>query len=122
MADEAIARGFSSIAQCYVDTTPQAQRLLALADVRPGEHVLDAGCGPATVTLLAANMVGAEGRVIGVDLADEMLARAREAVAGRANVEIHRMDVLALDFADAAFDAVVANSVLQFSGARSLTE
>jgi len=122
MADEAMARGFSRIAPDYVDTTPQARRLLALTDLRPDEHVLDVGCGPGTATLLAAEAVGASGHVVGVDVAEEMLSRARAATAGRANVEIHRMDAVALDFADATFDAVVANSVVQFSGPRSLAE
>jgi O-methyltransferase / aklanonic acid methyltransferase len=117
-----VARGFSAMAADYVDTTPQALRLVALADLRPGERVLDAGCGPGTVTVAAADRVGPEGRVIGVDLAEAMLARARAAVAGRTNVEIRAMDVTALDLPDGSIDAVVANSVLQFSGPASLPE
>jgi SAM-dependent methyltransferase len=107
-----IARGFDDVAADYVDTTPQARRLVDLADLRPGERVLDAGCGPGTVTVLAADRVGPAGRVLGVDLAEAMLVRARAAVAGRDNVEIRAMDVTALDLADGDVDAVVANSVL----------
>src|SRR5262245_65097559 len=51
-----------------------------------------------------------------------MLARAREAVAGRDNVEIRAMDVTALDLPDGGVDAVIANSVVQFSGPASLPE
>ncbi len=121
-ADSPVARGFSALAADYADTSPQARRLVALADLRPGERVLDAGCGPGTATVLAADRVGPAGRVLGVDLAEEMLVRARAAAAGRDNVEIRAMDVTALDLPDGAVDAVVANSVVQFSGPASLPE
>src|SRR5262249_42864728 len=75
---------FSGMADSYVDTTPQALRLLSLAALQPGERVLDAGCGPGTVTALAARAVGPAGHVIGIDVAEDMgaaaptrLARAR---------------------------------------------
>jgi SAM-dependent methyltransferase len=121
-ADSPVARGFSELAAEYVDTTPQARRLVACADLRPGERVLDAGCGPGTATVLAADRVGPGGWVLGVDVAEAMLDRARAAVAGRDNVEIRAMDVTALDLPDGGVDAVVANSVLQFSGPASLPE
>jgi O-methyltransferase/aklanonic acid methyltransferase len=120
--DSPVARGFSDLAADYVDTTPQARRLVALAGLGPGENVLDAGCGPGTVAVLAADRVGPEGRVLGVDLAEAMLARARAAAAGRDNVDIRAMDVTALDLPDGSVDAVVANSVVQFSGPASLPE
>jgi len=122
--DDPIARGFSDIVESYVDTTPQARRLLALAELRSGEHVLDVGCGPGTTTFLAADGVGDSGHVIGVDLADQMLARAQARLREHphANVQIRRMDAVALEFCDESFDAVIANSVLQFTGSRSLTE
>jgi len=122
VADDVVARGFSSIVDNYVDTTPQARRLLALAELRTGEQILDVGCGPGTTTLLAADAVGGSGHVVGVDLADEMLARAQTKSGARTNVEFRRMDAVALEFRDESFDAVVANSVLQFTGPRSLTE
>jgi O-methyltransferase/aklanonic acid methyltransferase len=122
VAEDVVARGFSSIVEHYVDTTPQARRLLALAELRTGEHVLDVGCGPGTTTFLAADAVGESGHVVGVDLADEMLAQAQAELGARTNVEIRRMDAVALEFRDERFDAVVANSVLQFTGPRSLTE
>jgi SAM-dependent methyltransferase len=114
--------GFSAMAEVYVDLTPQARRLLALARLRPGERVLDAGCGPGTATVLAADLVGPEGSVVGVDLADALLDRARAATAGLANVEIRAMDATDLAWGDGTFDAVVASSVVQFTGPASLRE
>jgi len=61
----------------YVGPTPQAARLVALAALRPGERVLDAGCGPGTATVIAAEGVGPGGAVVAVDVAEDMLARAR---------------------------------------------
>jgi ubiquinone/menaquinone biosynthesis C-methylase UbiE len=110
------------MADDYVGPTPQAARLVALAGLRPGERVLDAGCGPGTATVLAASCVGQAGAVVAVDMAEDMLARARAAVAPHPQVAILAMDVTGLAFRDRAFDAVVASSVLQFSGPRSLGE
>ena len=119
---ERYAKRFSDLADVYVDLTPQATRLVDLAGVRPGEHVLDVGCGPGTATLIAAERVGATGRVLGIDLAPNMLARAVEATAGLEHVEIREMDATDLDVGDGEFDVVVANSVVQFSGPASLAE
>ena len=52
-----------------------------LGRLSPGEHVLDLGCGAGTDSLVAAQMVGAEGSVGGVDMTREMLAKARAAAA-----------------------------------------
>ena len=49
--------------------------------LEPGQHVLDVGCGAGTDTLVAALMVGPEGRVVGLDMTAEMLAKARAAAA-----------------------------------------
>ena len=106
----------------YVGPTPQAARLVALAALRPGERVLDAGCGPGTATVIAAEGVGPGGAVFAVDVAEDMLARARAAVAACPQVAIAAMDVTALAFREGAFDVVVASSVLQFSGPGSLGE
>src|SRR5580700_5254551 len=60
-----------------------AARLLELADPRPGQRVLDIGCGTGTTTLAASEAVGQTGRVVGVDVSVPMLGRARERAAGR---------------------------------------
>jgi len=110
------------MAGVYVDLSRQAGRLLDLAGVTAGESVLDVGCGPGTATVLAAAQAGREAMVVGVDLAPGMLARARAATANETNIALAAMDARLLAFGDATFDVVVANSVLQFTGAGSLAE
>ena len=110
------------MAEVYVDLSRPASRLLALAGLGAGESVLDVGCGPGTVAAVAAEAVGASGRVVGIDLAPGMLARARELSDRLPNVSILPMDAKALGFAPASFDSVVANSVVQFTGPASLLE
>jgi ubiquinone/menaquinone biosynthesis C-methylase UbiE len=122
MGESGIRLGFTGLAADYVDTTPQAGRLVALAGLVPGERVLDAGCGPGTATALAAAQVGRAGAVLGADVAEDMLAPARAAVRPHPQAAIVAMDVTALGFGPATFAAVIANSVLQFSGPGSLGE
>jgi ubiquinone/menaquinone biosynthesis C-methylase UbiE len=122
MGESGGRRGFAGMAADYVGPSPQAARLVALARLRPGERVLDAGCGPGTATSSAAERVGRGGAVVAVDIAEDMLALARAAVAPHPQVAVLAMDVTALGFRDSTFDAVVASSVLQFSGPGSLGE
>src|SRR5215469_12442461 len=67
----------------------------ATASLRPGEVVLDLGCGGGIDVLLAAKKVGPTGRAIGVDMTDEMLSRARQNAekAGASNVEFHKATI-----------------------------
>jgi arsenite methyltransferase len=80
----------------------------------PGERVLDLGCGAGTDSLVAAQMVGREGRVTGIDMTREMLAKARAAAAemGASNVEFLESEAEHLPFADESFDVVVSNGVI----------
>ena len=80
----------------------------------PGERVLDLGCGAGTDSLVAAQMVGREGRVTGIDMTPEMLAKARHAAAtmGVANVEFVEGEAERLPFPDASVDVVVSNGVI----------
>ena len=86
----------------------------ALGKLERGEAVLDVGSGAGTDSLVAAQMVGAEGRVTGVDMTREMLAKARAATAemGATNVEFLEGEVERLPFADASFDVVISNGVI----------
>jgi ubiquinone/menaquinone biosynthesis C-methylase UbiE len=86
----------------------------AHADLRPGETVLDLGSGAGVDVFLAAREVGPSGRVLGVDMTPEMIARAREnaAEAGLANVEFRLGDIEALPVEDASVDAVLSNCVI----------
>lgn len=86
----------------------------ALGPIRSGQAVLDLGCGAGFDTLVAAQLVGPAGRVVGVDLSPEMLAVAE---AGRVEAGIFQIAfgaaaVEALPFADASFDLALSNGVL----------
>ena len=79
-----------------------------------GERVLDLGCGAGTDTLVAAQMVGPEGRVVGIDMTPEMLAKARAATTelGATNVELLEAEAERLPFSDASFEVVISNGVI----------
>ena len=93
---------------------------VALASLLPGETVLDLGSGAGFDCFLAAERVGPDGRVIGVDMTPEMLERARDNArkGGFANVEFRLGEIEALPIADATVDAVISNCVLNLSGDR----
>jgi arsenite methyltransferase len=80
----------------------------------PGERVLDLGSGAGTDSLVAAQMVGADGHVTGIDMTAPMLAKARAAATemGVANVEFVEGEAERLPFADASFDVVISNGVI----------
>ena len=82
--------------------------------VNAGETVLDLGCGAATDLLIAAQMVGPQGRVIGIDMTESMLARARQSAAtmGLENVELHRSLIESLPVEDASVDVVISNGAI----------
>ena len=76
--------------------------------------MLDLGCGAGTDTLVAAQMVGPEGSVVGVDMTPEMLAKARASAEemGAANVELVESEAEALPFADESFDVLISNGMI----------
>ena len=90
---------------------------LALAGLRPGDVVLDLGSGAGIDLLLAARLVGPEGRVIGVDMTDEMVARARAnaAAAGFSNIDVHQGIIEELPVEDSSVDWVISNCVINLS-------
>jgi SAM-dependent methyltransferase len=90
----------------------------ALAELRAGQVVLDLGSGAGFDALLAARKVGLAGRVIGVDMTDAMLAKARAngETAGLGNVEFRRGDIEALPVEDSTIDVVMSNCVLNLVG------
>jgi len=85
-----------------------------LGRLEPAERVLDLGSGAGTDSLVASQMVGEEGRVIGIDMTPEMLAKARAAAAemSAANVEFVEAEAERLPFADESFDVVISNGVI----------
>jgi SAM-dependent methyltransferase len=93
----------------------------AVASLRPGEIVLDLGAGGGFDCFVAGPKVGARGRVIGVDITADMLARARSSLAayrarsGLDNVEFRLGEIEHLPVADASVDVVISNCVLNLS-------
>jgi arsenite methyltransferase len=86
----------------------------SLRRLEPGERVLDLGSGAGTDSLVAVQMVGPEGRVTGIDMTPEMLAKARAAAVelGAGNVEFVQGEAESLPFADESFDVVISNGVI----------
>jgi SAM-dependent methyltransferase len=89
----------------------------AIAALRPGETVLDLGCGAGFDVFLAARAVGPEGRVIGVDMTHAMLERARANARQGAfsNVEFRLGTIEKLPVEDASVDVVISNCVINLS-------
>src|SRR5688500_17038849 len=100
---EAAAESFAGVANPF-----------ALGALERGEVVLDLGSGAGTDSLVAAQMVGSEGRVTGIDMTHEMLAKARAAAAEMvaSNVEFIEGEVETLPFEDERFDVVISNGVI----------
>ncbi len=90
----------------------------AVAELHEGETVLDLGSGAGADVLISARRVGATGRVIGLDMTDEMLelARANAAEAEVENVEFVKGYIEDIPLPDASVDVIVSNCVLNLSG------
>jgi arsenite methyltransferase len=89
----------------------------ALAELRPGEAVLDLGSGGGIDVLLAARRVAPDGRAYGLDMTDEMLALAREnqRKAGIANAEFLKGEIENIPLPDNAVDVILSNCVINLS-------
>jgi arsenite methyltransferase len=100
---EAAAESFAGVANPF-----------SLGRLEPGELVADLGCGAGTDTLVAAQMVGPEGSVTGIDMTPEMLARARTATGelGVTNVQFVEGEIERLPFEDGTVDVVISNGVI----------
>lgn len=91
-------------------------RLVGDARLRPGQQVLDLGSGTGYPALLAAQVVDAQGTVVGIDLAEQMLAAAERKAKrlGLLNVRFQTGDVTTLPFDPGSFDAVTSRFCLMF--------
>jgi arsenite methyltransferase len=83
---------------------------------RPGDRVLDIGCGPGFYVRELLEQVGPDGAVVGIDGSASMLALAAQRSEGSTNVEFHEADATALPIADASFDAALSVQVLEYVG------
>jgi len=90
----------------------------ALAQLKPGETVLDLGSGGGIDVLLSARRVGPAGKAYGLDMTDEMLALAREnqRKAGIENVEFLKGEIEHIPLPDSSVDVVISNCVINLSG------
>ena len=95
---------------------PIRERLVDLAGLKPGDHVLDVAAGYGEPALTAARRVGPQGRVVATDIAAEMLAYGSEraAAAGLQNVEFIETDASSLEFPAESFDAALSSWGLIF--------
>src|SRR5712672_4356961 len=109
-----------------METLPEAALLAslgcgnptALAELKPGEAVLDLGSGGGIDVLLSARRVGPTGKAYGLDMTDEMLALAREnqKKAGVTNVEFLKGAIENIPLPDNCVDVIISNCVINLSG------
>lgn len=116
-----VAAVFDSVAPTYEGVgvawfVPIAERLVDEIDIHPSWHVLDVGCGTGAALPSLSAAVGPSGRVVGIDISEGMLDRARETAARRGlrNVELYHLDATDPDLPKASFNAVVSSLVAFF--------
>ena len=118
---EASAKGLGYPARLLVAIPPTVRERFVgvgnpftLGPIRPGEAILDLGCGAGFDAYVAAQLVGPTGRVAGVDMSAEMVAvaEAGRAEGGFPQAEFHVAQVETLPFPDASFDVTLSNGVL----------
>ena len=87
-----------------------------MAQIRPGEHVLDVACGTGLVTFPAAEAVGERGRVVGTDISDEMIRGVRREAETRGveHASFERMDAESLELGDEEFDVALCSLGLMY--------
>jgi SAM-dependent methyltransferase len=114
-ADQTIKGAVAASLGCGVPT--------AVADLQPGETVLDLGSGAGADVLISARRVAPSGRAIGLDMTDEMLELARDNAreAGVVNVEFVKGYLEQLPLEDASVDVVISNCVINLSGDKPAT-
>jgi ubiquinone/menaquinone biosynthesis C-methylase UbiE len=91
-----------------------AHRLVEYAQISPGQQVLDIATGSGMVAIEAAQLVGSEGRVVGVDISTGMLEQAKRKIEalGLSNIEFQLADAENLNFPANSFDVVLCSSAL----------
>jgi ubiquinone/menaquinone biosynthesis C-methylase UbiE len=99
---------------------PFGREAMARLGVARGERVVDVGCGCGQTLLELADLVGPEGRILGVDISEPMLGRARQRAADRPSVSVSLADAQTYAFAPADFEAAFSRfGVMFFEDARA---
>jgi ubiquinone/menaquinone biosynthesis C-methylase UbiE len=96
------------------------RQLVELAGIRPGNRILDVGCGTGSLAIEAGKVVGPEGAVVGIDPSPEMIGRAKKKARRQANVQFQLAAAQSLPFDDSSFDVVMSTLVLHQLPAESL--
>ncbi len=118
MSLDAVRKTFTDWAPIYdathAWTLPKRRAARLALDLRPGDRVLDLGCGTGLNFSHLRELVGERGQVVGVDLTPAMLDIARKMIAvhGWRNVEVREADAANLPFPDASFDKVIVSYAL----------
>lgn len=109
--DEALVK---KVPQRSIESFAGTGNPFSLGPIHPGDHVVDVGSGAGTDSLIAAQMVGSEGRVVGVDMTDSMLRKSRQsaAEAGLDNVEFRAGYGEELPVPDEWASVIISNGVL----------
>ena len=107
----------SDLPQAAVRASLGCGNPVAVADLRPGETVLDLGSGGGIDVLLSARRVGPGGKAYGLDMTEEMLdlARASARAVGAGNVEFLRGQIEAIPLPDRSVDVIISNCVINLS-------
>ena len=118
--NDTVALGPPAYERYFVPTIgrPIAETLIAAAQLRSGERVLDVACGTGIVARLAARQVMPTGTVSGADINPGMIAEAKKACADVANIDWHEADAADLPFSDDSFGVVLCQMGLQFFAAK----
>jgi SAM-dependent methyltransferase len=113
--DDAWSRRLEAV-YLSADVVRQRRAVVEALGLRPGERVLDIGCGPGLLACEMAGAVAPSGSVHGVDISPSMveIARRRPPPAGAAPPQYTEADALAVPFADATFDAAVSTQVYEY--------
>jgi len=107
-------RWLEDIPEASIESFAGTGNPFSMEEIKAGERVVDVGCGAGIDSLIAARMVGATGKVIGVDMTPAMLAKARRSAAEAqlSNVEFLEGYAECLPVSDSWADVVISNGVL----------